>query len=223
MGNYSGFLDVLHWSPKEYAQLAQDLVAIGQQYDACVNAAAEALNQMGASGVWTGYLYNSLVNRFNEKRQVLDDDAYELTTVIPAAISKQAEAQASASNAPVTPVSLAEHATILTASETADDGSGAVFIDPTAVEALMNAFIENLNKANENATNYHELFESTISKGWNVSDDIKQMESKISEIADRVHEFNESFKVEMEECAKDSINTMAAAQEASASQAQNLS
>ncbi len=223
MANYnSGGLDTLWWSPEEYAQLAQDLTKIGQVYEECVNAAAEAINSLGTSGAWTGYLFNQLIERFNEQKAQLDDDATMLTETIPTAISNQAQKQASANNGTVAPVSLAALSGIINPSETEDDGTGKVYIDPTTVENGINNFVENLNNASTNAKKYKELFEGTVAMGFNVSKDIKLMGASVDEVIERVYNFNEKFRDLLEQCATDSAHAMAAAQEESSSEAENI-
>ena len=58
--------------------------------------------------------------------------------------------------------------------------------------------------------------------GFNVSKDIKLMGASVDEVIERVFNFNEKFRDLLEQCATDSAHTMAAAQEESSSEAENI-
>jgi hypothetical protein len=222
MANYTGFLDSLWWSPEEYAQLAQDLTTKGAKYEECINAATEAITALGTNGQWTGYLYNQLIQKFNENVASLNEDATLLAETIPTKISNQAQEQASANNGTIQSVSLASLAGILSGSETEDDGTGSVYIDADAVNAGVTTFSENIVEANNIANQYLDLFSSTIANGLNVSSDIKAMESEIQRVIDDLFSFNEKFKDLLEQCAYDSATIMMKAKEASEAEAQNI-
>lgn len=222
MGNYTGSLDTLWWSPEEYAQLAQDLTKVGKKYEECVNAAAEAINSLGTSGAWTGYLYNQLIARFNEKKTQLDDDAETLTRTIPVAISNQAQKQAETNHGYTSSLTVAALDGIINPIETEDDGTGKVYIDPETVVQGIDAFNDNMTHAVTNVKEYLDKFESTVANGWNVSKDIKAMGSSIEEVVSRVMAFADEFSKELDQCAVNSAAIMSAAQEASAAEAQNI-
>ena len=223
MANYSsGGLDTLWWSPEEYAELAQDLTKYGKNYEEYINEALEAINNLGTSGAWTGYLYNQLIEQINTERVTLDDDATLLTETIPTAISNQAQEQASANHGSIAPINVAALEGIINPQSTDDDGTVKVYLDPTTVNSAFDAFCQNMKQAETTVQKYSDLFNATVARGFNVSRDIKVMGSSIESAVEHVVSFLDKFGNAIPQAATDSAHVMAAAQDQSSSEAEKI-